>query len=97
MSELEEEILDKIAREFAQEVDNDIIDTSMINVLKSQGWTETDSNPAYGDGSIVNEIDWYVSTAEWIHINATGDYKLLKGRWLFENKHDALMFKLKWS
>jgi hypothetical protein len=97
MSELEVEILDKISRDFAREVDNDIIDTSMINVLKSEGWTVTDSNPAYGNGSIVNEIDWYANTAEWIHINATGDYKLIKGRWLFENKEDAVMFTLKWS
>jgi hypothetical protein len=96
MSELEEEILDKIAREFAQEVDNDIIDTSMINVLKSKGWTETKINPAFGK-SIVPEIDWYTETAEWVHLNATGDYKLLKGQWVFEKKEDAVMFTLTWS
>lgn len=96
MSELEAEILDKIAREFAQEVDNDIIDTSMINVLKSKGWTETKINPAFGK-SIVPEIDWYTETAEWVHLNATGDYKLLKGQWVFEKKEDAVMFTLTWS
>ena len=96
MNELEAEILDKIAREFAQEIDNDIIDTSMIDVLKSQGWTATSINPAFGK-SIVPEIDWYTETAEWIHLNATGDYKLLKGSWMFERQEDAVMFTLTWS
>jgi len=68
----------------------------MINVLKSQGWTETKINPAFGK-SIVPEIDWYTETAEWVHLNATGDYKLLKGFWMFERQEDAVMFTLTWS
>jgi hypothetical protein len=40
---------------------------------------------------------WYTDTAEWVHKNATGDYKLLKGQWLFEEPKDATMFILRWS
>lgn len=97
MSKLQDEILDMMAADFAKHIDKDIIDTIMIDVLKDEGWAVTNINPAYGNSSIVNEIDWYAQTAEWIHINATDDYKLLKGQWLFKNKEDAVMFTLKWS
>jgi hypothetical protein len=97
MSKLQDEILDMMAADFAKHIDKDIVDTIMIDVLKEEGWAVTSINPAYGNGSIVNEIDWYAQTAEWIHINATDDYKLLKGQWLFKNKEDAVMFILRWS
>jgi hypothetical protein len=41
--------------------------------------------------------DWYSETAEWIHLNAQGDYKLLKGQWLFKDPKDATMFILRWA
>jgi len=94
---IEEEIANHLATEIAKEIDKELMDTIMIDVLKSQGWTATNINPAYSNGSIVPEIDWYAQTAEWIHINASDDYKLLKGQWLFKNKEDAVMFTLKWS
>lgn len=97
MSKLLDEILNEAGAAFANHIDKEILDTIMIDVLKSDGWIETNINPAFGHGSIVTEIDWYAETAEWIHINATGDYKLLKGQWLFERKEDAVMFTLRWS
>ena len=70
-----------------------------IDVLKSEGWTETTINPAHNETSIAyaRYDEWYTKTAEWIHLNATGDYKLLRGHWIFENKEDAVMFTLKWA
>jgi hypothetical protein len=94
---LEEEIANHLATEIAREIDKELLDTIMIDVLKSEGWTATNINPAYGKSSIVNEIDWYAETAEWIHVNATDDYKLLRGQWLFKNQEDAIMFTLRWS
>jgi hypothetical protein len=41
--------------------------------------------------------EWYSRTAEWIHLNAQGDYKLVKGQWLFKDPRDATMFILRWS
>lgn len=97
MSSLEDEMLDLAAKDIAKQIDSELLDTIMIDVLKDEGWSATSINPAFGTGSIVDEIDWYAETAEWIHINATDDYKLLKGQWLFKNKEDAVMFVLKWS
>lgn len=94
---IEDEIATSLAEQIAREIDKEILDTIMMDVLTKDGWTITTINPAYGRGSIVTEIDWYAETAEWIHINATGDYKLLKGQWVFENKEDAVMFTLRWS
>jgi hypothetical protein len=92
---LEEEILDRASASFAEHIDKEIIDTIMIDVLVDEGWTHTKINPAFGAGSALT--DWYIHTAEWIHINAKGDYKLLKGQWLFKDPKDATMFILRWS
>jgi hypothetical protein len=92
-----DEMLDMAAKDIAKQIDKELLDTIMIDVLTKEGWAVTSMNPAFGKGSIGTEIDWYTETAEWIHINATGDYKLLLGQWLFEKKEDAVMFTLKWS
>lgn len=97
LSKLLDEMIDQAGKDLAKHIDKEIVDTIMIDVLKDEGWAVTNINPAYGNGSIVKEIDWYAQTAEWIHVNATGDYKLLKGQWLFKNKEDAVIFTLKWS
>jgi hypothetical protein len=92
-----DEMLDMAAKDIAKQIDKELLDTIMIDVLTKEGWAVTSMNPAFGKGSISTEINWYTETAEWIHINATGDYKLLRGQWLFEKKEDAVMFTLKWS
>lgn len=101
MSDLENKIAQTLADEIAKEIDKEILDTIMIDVLKDEGWIETKINPAFGKSifgkPIVPEIDWYAETAEWIHLNAQGDYKLLKGQWLFNDPRDATAFLLKWS
>ena len=94
---LEEEIIERASQEIAREMDKSIFEDLMTNVLIKEGWTETTINPAFGKGSIVTEIDWYAETAEWIHINAKDDYKLLKGQWLFKDPKDAMWFILRWS
>lgn len=92
---LEDEIAQHLAEELSKEIDKEIMDTIMIDVLKDREWTETKINPAFGVGPELT--DWYSRTAEWIHLNARGEYKLLKGRWFFEQQEDAVMFTLKWS
>ena len=93
---LEQDILDRAVKKMASEIDKGLLDDLMTDILINDGWTTTRINPAFG-GSIVPEIEWYAETAEWIHINAKGDYKLLKGQWLFEDPKDATMFILRWA
>ena len=96
---LEQDILDQMSKEIAREIDKELLDDIMIAVLKDEGWIETKVNPAYTDMAIDSGKyeQWYSQTAEWIHLNAQGDYKLLKGQWLFKDPRDATMFILRWS
>jgi hypothetical protein len=97
MTDLENKIAQTLADEIAKEIDKEILDTIMIDVLKDEGWTETKVNPAFSKLGPVTFDDWYSLTAEWVHLNAQGDYKLLKGQWLFKDPRDATAFLLRWS
>jgi hypothetical protein len=97
--ELEEELLNRASTDLARKIDKELLDDIMIAVLTSEGWIETKVNPAYTDMGMLSGKyeEWYSKTAEWIHINAQGDYKLIKGQWLFKEPKDATMFILRWS
>jgi len=96
---LEKEIMGKLSQEMAREIDKEIIDNIVIEMLIKDGWTQAKINPPFSEyGMMGNRFEeWYSRTAEWVHLNATGDYKLVKGRWIFENGSDATMFILKWA
>jgi hypothetical protein len=92
---LEEVFAKQLSEEIAREIDKEIIEILMIDMLTDQGWIQTKINPAFGDRTYKSE--WYAETAEWVHMNATGDYKMLQGQWLFKEPKDATMFILRWS
>ena len=96
---LEEKYVSILSAEIAREIDKEILDILMIDVLTSEGWIQTRVNPAFEDMGMLSGRfeEWYTKTAEWIHKNATDDYKLLKGQWLFKEPKDATMFILRWS
>jgi hypothetical protein len=94
---LEEKFASELSREIAREIDKEIIEILMIEILKDKGWIQTKINPAFNNNTAMYRSTWYTDTAEWVHKNATGDYKLLKGQWLFEDPKDATMFILRWS
>jgi hypothetical protein len=79
-------------------IDSEIINSTLIEMLTKDGWTQTRVNPAFTDmGMLSGKFeDWYAQTGEWIHLNAQGDYKLIKGQWLFKDPRDATMFILRW-
>jgi len=96
---LEDDIAQSLSEEIAKQIDRALLDDIMIAVLTDEGWTATTVNPAYTDMGMLSSKyeEWYSKTAEWIHINAQGDYKLVKGQWLFKDPRDATMFILRWS
>jgi hypothetical protein len=99
MSKLEEEIANDMATRIAKQIDQELLDDIMIAVLTDEGWTATTVNPAFTDMGMLSGRyeEWYSQTAEWIHLNAQGDYKLVKGQWLFKDPRDATMFILRWA
>ena len=92
---LEDEIASTLSEQIAKQIDKELLDDIMLNLLTKDGWTRARINPAFTD--IVSNNDWYTTTAEWIHLNIRGDYKLLKGEWIFEDAKDATLFILRWS
>jgi hypothetical protein len=96
---LEDDMIDQMAQEIAREIDKELLDELMIDILTNDGWTPTKVNPAFTDVGMLSGRyeEWYAQTGEWIHINAQGDYKLLKGQWLFKDPRDATMFILRWA
>jgi hypothetical protein len=98
-SKLEQEMLDRAAKRMGQEIDQDLMDDITIAILINDGWTETKANPAFTDMGMLSGRfeEWYSQTAEWCHRYAQGDYKLIKGQWLFKDPRDATMFILRWA
>jgi hypothetical protein len=99
MNTFEDEMLDRAANRMSREIDSEIINNTLIEMLTKDGWTPTKVNPAFPEYGMLNKPfeEWYSQTAEWIHKNAQGDYKLVKGQWLFKDPKDATMFILRWS
>lgn len=84
---IQDEILDHMAREIQKEMDDGI----MSSMLVDQGWTKTNIDCHFLNAELI------ATTAEWIHLNAQGNYKLLNGYWLFERAEDATLFTLKFT
>ena len=97
-SQLEEDMLDRAGKQMTQEIDSEIISNLVFEMLTKDGWTPTKVNPAFTDMGMLSGRfeDWYSQTAEWVHLNAQGEYRLLKGQWLFKDPRDATMFILRW-
>ena len=94
---LQDDIVHSLAEEMAREIDKELLEDLMIRILVDDGWTATNINPAFAKLGPITFDDWYTKTAEWVHLNAQGDYKLMRGQWLFEDPQDATMFILRWS
>ena len=97
-SDLENIMLDRAGKEMAREIDAEIITNMVIEMLTKDGWTQTKVNPAFTDMGMLSGRfeEWYAQTGEWCHRYAQGEYKLLKGQWLFKDPRDATMFILRW-
>ena len=98
MNTLKQEMLDRMGKQMAREIDKELLDDLMIDVLTKDGWVQTKVNPAFTDMGMLSGRfeDWYARTGEWCHLYAQGEYKLLKGQWLFKDPRDATMFILRW-
>jgi len=96
---LEKEMIEAKAKEMQQAIDSEVINSILLESLIHEGWTPAKVNPAFTDMGMLSGRfeDWYSQTGEWCHRYAQGDYKLIKGQWLFKDPRDATMFILRWS
>ena len=93
-----DKLLDNMAKRMADQIDREIIENITMEMLILDGWTQTNINPAFSEYGMMKKPfeDWYSITADWINTYTQGDYKLLKGQWLFKDPRDATMFILRW-
>ena len=96
---LKDYIIDDAASKMMKDIDDGIMDNIMKQTLLDRGWIESGINPAFSKQGMLDQSfeDWYSKTAQWCHLNATGDYKLIQGQWLFERDEDAVVFILRWA
>lgn len=79
-----EAILDRAAKEMADEIDWGIL----ADLYLESGWTQVvveDYTQKYRQGM-----------ADWIFDNIKGRKTGFKGRWLFERASDATWFRIRW-
>jgi len=82
---LENLIAEEAAKEMQASMDYDVLCEVMIPF----GYTAVQIE--YG-----NNKRW-IDVMAWVDSNRVGDYQEHKGKWLFKNEQDAIMFKLRWA
>jgi hypothetical protein len=92
-------LIDRMVEGAAQRMARDIDQGILGNMLIESGWTPVNINPAFPEYGMLTRPyeDWYSRTAEWVHTNARGEYRLIKGVWIFQDPRDATLFILRWS
>ena len=88
MSDIVEDMIDRAARQLAEDVDSNVA----LDVMKAIGYTEV----------ILNSPNlWHYSTLStmksWVAENIKGHYMVHHKRWVFEHGEEATLFVLKWG
>ena len=82
-----DEFAEIFAKILQEEIDREIVDSMITDDCKTNGWV----------GVPITAIDSPIDMSEWVHLNATGDYRFAAKTWWFENAIDATNFALKWA
>jgi hypothetical protein len=82
------------SEELAKEIDREILNDILAIRLIKEGWVQP-SIPYVKYRWPFN--DRLAEIGEWVHLHATGDYRNINGKWVFENPADATAFTLKWA
>ena len=80
---LQEHILNDLAKEISQEIDNEV----MCELLEEDGWVKVRAQKHHDFNDIV----------EWVNKNKTGEVFGHKYVWAFTEEKDATWFALHWS
>jgi hypothetical protein len=88
ISEIEEDMLDRAARELAEDIDSNLA----IDMMKDIGYTEVKL-----DSAQLLRYSRLSTIKPWIAENIRGHYMVYKQRWVFEDAEEATLFVLKWG
>jgi hypothetical protein len=81
---VEDDIIANIAKQMQVEIDQEILDSLILEDAIKMGWTKT-------------MIGYSYEISKWLSENTTGEYKCIHGRLWFEDGQDAVLFLLRWS
>jgi hypothetical protein len=86
MSSLEDQMMENLSKEIAEEIDWEIL----ADIFKACGWVTITFNPRMSDvrAHLVKE---------WLKKNCKGHYRSRKDIFMFEHESDAVNFSLRWS
>lgn len=84
MSLLEDEMIDRMAKNFADDIDFEVLSGLMID----GGWTKVVLRPMTSETS--DAID------KWIVENCKGNHLARGLVWVFESSKDATWFRMRW-
>lgn len=83
---LEEDLAQKISKELAQEIDNELL----ADIYVAYGWTKVE-NQFYYNAKHAVDISY------WIANHCQGKATRIGRHWLFELEKDATMYILRWA
>lgn len=82
---LENDIMSKLSKEIADEIDREVLAEIHGKMLVRDGW------------HLVQVKDWRQIPDGWCAKHLKGDYKCYGHYWYFEESMDAMFFTLKWQ
>ena len=86
---IEETIIANIAKQMQVDIDQHLIDMTMMEKAIKLGWTKTAMRGMSGIYSY--------EVSKWLSENIKGEYKSIHGQLWFEDGQDAVLFMLRWS
>ena len=86
MRDIQDEMITRGAKAMQEEIDREILDSMIAKSLQEDGWTRTEIQDSKN-----------AEVSAWIHMNAKGDYKMVRSQWWFEDGADSVLFLLRWS
>lgn len=81
---IEETIIANIAKQMQVDIDQEILDSLILEDAIKLGWTKT-------------TIGYSYEISKWLNENIKGEYKSIHGQLWFEDGQDAVLFMLRWS
>lgn len=92
------DVEDDLARILSEEIDNEVVNNIREivekNELMKKGWVKA----PFGTDKFSWPFEYRLEeVSEWIHLNATGEYRIFGKEFWFQSKKDLTAFILKWS
>lgn len=87
-------MINRAAEDFARELDRQMMEDIEKETRMKQGWVKAPFTTENFLWPFEHRLDEVMA---WIHVNATGEYRVFGKEFWFRRKKDLTAFILKWS